>query len=89
MKWNMVFAMMMVLEGIARFVLELLRVEPPVVYVHGYGLSLSMVLGIGLAVFGAGRGCMCVHGRKLACGFQPFHYSRGNRIGVWTSASSS
>jgi phosphatidylglycerol---prolipoprotein diacylglyceryl transferase len=50
---GMVFAMMMVLEGIARFVLELLRVEPPVVYVHGYGLSLSMVLGIVIAVFGA------------------------------------
>jgi phosphatidylglycerol:prolipoprotein diacylglycerol transferase len=49
---GMVFAMMMVFEGIARFILELLRVEPPVVYVHGYGFSLSMVLGIGLAVCG-------------------------------------
>ena len=50
---GMVFAMMMVLEGIARFVLELLRVEPPVVYVHGYGFSLSMVMGIVLAFAGA------------------------------------
>jgi phosphatidylglycerol:prolipoprotein diacylglycerol transferase len=50
---GMVFALMMVLEGIARFILELLRVEPPVMYVHGYGLSLSMVLGIGLAIAGA------------------------------------
>ncbi|HEX3356624.1 MAG TPA: prolipoprotein diacylglyceryl transferase [Tepidisphaeraceae bacterium] len=47
-----VFALMMVLEGIARFVLEILRVEPPVVYIHGYGLSLSMVLGIVLAIVG-------------------------------------
>jgi phosphatidylglycerol:prolipoprotein diacylglycerol transferase len=49
---GMVFAMMMVLEGIARFILELLRVEPPVVHINGYGLSLSMVLGILLAIFG-------------------------------------
>src|SRR6185295_18864361 len=48
-----VFAMMMVLEGIARFVQELLRVEPPVMHVGNLGLSLSMVLGIGLAIFGA------------------------------------
>ena len=47
-----VFAMMMVLEGIGRFVLELLRVEPPVLYVHGYGFSLSMVLGVALAIGG-------------------------------------
>jgi hypothetical protein len=45
----MVFAMMLTLEGIARFVQELLRVEPPVTFVHGYGLSLSMVLGMFLA----------------------------------------
>jgi prolipoprotein diacylglyceryltransferase len=51
-KPGMVFALMMVLEGIARFVLELLRVEPPVTYVHGYGLSLSMVLGIVIAIGG-------------------------------------
>jgi phosphatidylglycerol---prolipoprotein diacylglyceryl transferase len=47
-----VFALMMVLEGIARFVLELLRVEPPITYIHGYGLSLSMLLGIILAIIG-------------------------------------
>jgi phosphatidylglycerol:prolipoprotein diacylglycerol transferase len=46
---GMVFAMMLTFEGIARFVLEMLRVERPVTFVHGYGLSLSMVLGIFLA----------------------------------------
>lgn len=49
---GMVFALMMILEGIGRFVLELLRVEPPVTYVHGYGLSLSMVLGIVISAAG-------------------------------------
>ena len=34
---GMVFAMMLTLEGIARFVLEMLRVEPPVTFVHGTG----------------------------------------------------
>jgi len=42
------FALMMMLEGAARFSLELVRVEPPVVG----GLSLSMVLSIALAVVG-------------------------------------
>lgn len=49
---GMVFAMMMIFEGAARFVQELLRVEPPVMHMSGYGLSLSMVLGIGLSLLG-------------------------------------
>jgi len=49
---GMVFAVMMIFEGIARFVLELVRVEPPVMHINGFGLSLSMVLGMWLAVFG-------------------------------------
>jgi phosphatidylglycerol:prolipoprotein diacylglycerol transferase len=43
-----VFALMMIVEGPSRFLLELLRVEPPVLG----QMSLSMVLGIG--IFAAG-----------------------------------
>jgi phosphatidylglycerol:prolipoprotein diacylglycerol transferase len=42
------FALMLMLEGSTRFLLEILRVEPPVIGVF----SLSMILGIGLAVLG-------------------------------------
>jgi phosphatidylglycerol:prolipoprotein diacylglycerol transferase len=42
------FALMLILEGITRYILELLRVEPPVVG----NFSLSMILGIGLAGLG-------------------------------------
>ena len=48
-----VFALMLMAEGVTRFVLELLRVEPPVRHVAGHGLSLSMILGAGLALLGA------------------------------------
>ena len=47
-----VFALMLMVEGITRYLLELLRVEPPVVHVAGYGLSLSMVLGISFVALG-------------------------------------
>jgi len=51
-----VFALMMILEGIARFVLELLRVEPAVwwqqVGGHVYGWSISMILGLLIALAG-------------------------------------
>ncbi|MGH7176838.1 MAG: prolipoprotein diacylglyceryl transferase [Tepidisphaeraceae bacterium] len=47
-----VFAMMLILEGPTRYLLELLRVEPPVVSIGTHGLSLSMVLGIGIFVLG-------------------------------------
>lgn len=43
-----VFALMMMVEGLTRFLLEMLRVEPPVLG----PLSLSMVLGLGLMVGG-------------------------------------
>jgi phosphatidylglycerol:prolipoprotein diacylglycerol transferase len=43
-----VFALMMILEGITRFVLEMLRVEPPVIG----PFSLSMVIGIILVIVG-------------------------------------
>jgi phosphatidylglycerol:prolipoprotein diacylglycerol transferase len=43
------FALMMILEGITRFVLEMLRTEPPV---WGTPLSLSMWLGLGLVLGG-------------------------------------
>jgi len=51
------FALMMMLEGPARFMLELLRVEPAV-YVHHFSawdlsMSLSMVMGIALFIAGA------------------------------------
>jgi len=45
-----VFALMLILEGMARYVLEMIRVEPSVftLRVHGqpYGLSISMIFGI-------------------------------------------
>lgn len=44
-----VFALMLMLEGSTRFILETLRVEPPVI---GH-FSLSMIIGIGLALLGA------------------------------------
>lgn len=47
-----VFALMLIVEGITRFLLELLRVEPPVAHIAGYGLSLSMILGIGFVALG-------------------------------------
>ena len=47
-----VFALMCILKGITRFLLEMLRVEPPVLHVHGWGLSLSMVISIGLIIGG-------------------------------------
>lgn len=43
-----VFALMLILEGLTRFVLELLRVEPPVIG----SFSLSMVLGLMLLGMG-------------------------------------
>jgi phosphatidylglycerol:prolipoprotein diacylglycerol transferase len=51
-----VFALMLMLEGVARFVLELIRVEPAVwmLHFHGqsYGMSISMILGLLVAVAG-------------------------------------
>ena len=44
------FALMMMLEGVTRFVLEMLRTEPTV---WGTPLSLSMWLGLGLVLGGA------------------------------------
>ena len=43
-----VFALMMMVEGPSRYLLELLRVEPPILG----PMSLSMVLGIGIFVGG-------------------------------------
>ena len=39
-----VMALMLMLEGISRFLLEILRSEPPVVQLFGHGWSFSMVL---------------------------------------------
>jgi phosphatidylglycerol---prolipoprotein diacylglyceryl transferase len=45
-----VFALMLILEGISRYVLEMIRVEPSVVAFHWhgerYGLSISMILAV-------------------------------------------
>ncbi len=45
-----VFALMLILEGLGRFVLELIRVEPPIWQLHlgghSYGWSTSMILGL-------------------------------------------
>jgi phosphatidylglycerol:prolipoprotein diacylglycerol transferase len=51
------FALMLMLEGFARYVLELIRVEPSVwtvkVFGQEYGMSISMILGVGIMVAGA------------------------------------
>lgn len=51
-----VFALMLILEGIARYVLELIRVEPSVLSLkigsEVYGLSISMILGAALVIAG-------------------------------------
>ncbi len=47
-----VMALMLMLEGVTRYILELLRAEPPVIHIGGYGWSLSMVLGVLLALAG-------------------------------------
>jgi len=49
---GMVFASMMILEGIGRFTLELLRIEPSVTPASWPAMSVSMVLGILLSVAG-------------------------------------
>jgi phosphatidylglycerol---prolipoprotein diacylglyceryl transferase len=55
--WGRVFALMLMLEGLARFELELIRVEPAVwtLHWHGqdYGMSISMILGLLICVTGA------------------------------------
>lgn len=62
-----VFALMLMLEGIARYILELIRVEPAVatLHFHGepYGLSISMILG--LLVFVAGIIMWKILGRRI------------------------
>lgn len=47
-----VFALMMILEGFARFTIETLRVEPAVTHVGPYAWSFSMVLGALLMIGG-------------------------------------
>jgi phosphatidylglycerol:prolipoprotein diacylglycerol transferase len=51
-----VFALMMMLEGVARYVLELIRVEPSVwtvkVFGQEYGMSISMIMGAGVVAAG-------------------------------------
>ena len=51
------FALMMMLEGFARYVLELIRVEPSVatirVFGQEYGMSVSMILGLIVILAGA------------------------------------
>jgi phosphatidylglycerol---prolipoprotein diacylglyceryl transferase len=61
-----VFALMLMLEGVARYILEMIRVEPTIVTVpwrgQSYGLSISMVLA--LVVFVAGIVMWKILGRK-------------------------
>lgn len=47
-----VFALLLLLEPITRFLLEMLRVEPPVISLGGYGLSLSMAMSVPLEALG-------------------------------------
>ena len=47
-----VFALMLILKGITRYLLEMLRSEPAVTTWFGYGLSFSMVVSLALIVLG-------------------------------------
>ncbi len=47
-----IFALMLILLGATRYLIELLRTEPAVVWVRGYGLSWSMVISLGLVPIG-------------------------------------
>jgi phosphatidylglycerol:prolipoprotein diacylglycerol transferase len=47
-----VMGLMLILEGATRFLLELLRAEPPVATIFGHGWSLSMILGVLLFLTG-------------------------------------
>ncbi|HYO07705.1 MAG TPA: prolipoprotein diacylglyceryl transferase family protein [Tepidisphaeraceae bacterium] len=47
-----VMALMLVLEGVSRYMLEILRAEPPVLHLFGHGWSLSMIIGVLLAIAG-------------------------------------
>ena len=53
-------ALLLILEGPTRFLLELLRTEPPV----WHQMSLSMILGIGLFVLGVGLWFLLGLGRR-------------------------
>ncbi len=62
-----VFAMMLMLEGFSRYVLELLRVEPPVwtphLAGHAWHFSLSMILGLQMVAAGAMMWIAVAHGK--------------------------
>ncbi|RYG85059.1 prolipoprotein diacylglyceryl transferase [bacterium] len=47
-----VFALMMMLEGLTRYTIETLRIEPAVMHLGGYGFSYSMVVGALLTLGG-------------------------------------
>lgn len=47
-----VFALMVIINGSLRYLLEMIRVEPPVTYMFGHGLSFSMVLALFLVPIG-------------------------------------
>jgi phosphatidylglycerol:prolipoprotein diacylglycerol transferase len=46
------FALMLLMMGPVRFLTEMVRAEPPVMWVGGYGLSFSMVLSVFFVVAG-------------------------------------
>ena len=50
-----VFALMLILYPITRFILEMLRAEPAVWWIGNYGLSFSMVLSLFLTPLGIAR----------------------------------
>lgn len=47
-----IFALMLIIEGSSRYLLEMIRVEPPVTSMFGRGLSFSMVLALFLVPAG-------------------------------------
>lgn len=50
------FALMLMIEPITRFLIELLRVEPPVEFIRQFGLSMSLSMALAIPQFFLGLG---------------------------------
>jgi len=76
-----VFALMLVLEGTARYVMELLRVEPAV----AGPFSLSMLIGLGIVIAGTAMWTLCGRMQPAAPGGAPAQRPGSPRAAARTS----
>jgi phosphatidylglycerol:prolipoprotein diacylglycerol transferase len=82
-----VMALMLMLEGVTRFILEILRSEPPVGRVFGYEWSLSMFLGVIISVAGVVMWLVCR--RSPESESEPPASQRAFDVGLSAAAASS